>query len=88
MLRCVAFCCTERPGGIYACDTYLPVDMLRPDQLSLHRELQHHAATKYWSAVQRQQYIAAIQKEMDRAERLLKQVEEDLAWERAEGPEE
>ncbi|MFN6176130.1 MAG: hypothetical protein ACK46G_01185 [Flavobacteriales bacterium] len=62
--------------------------MLRPDQLSLHRELQHHAATKYWSAVQRQQYIAAIQKEMDRAERLLKQAEEDRALERAEGLEE
>lgn len=51
-------------------------------------EFQHHTATKYWSGVQRQQYIAAIQKEMDRAERLLKQVEEDQARERAEGLEE
>ena len=52
MLRCVAFGCTERPGGIFACDTYLPVDMLRPDQLSLHRELQcklpQSSAIHYW----------------------------------------
>jgi hypothetical protein len=38
--------------------------------------------------VQRQQYIAAIQKEMDRAERLIKKVEEDQERERAEGLEE
>ena len=50
--------------------------------------MQHHAATKYWSGVQRKQYIAAIQKEMDRAERLLKKVEEDRARERADGLEE
>jgi len=79
---------TERPGAIFACDTYLSVDMLRPDQLRLYSEMQHHAATKYWSGVQRQQHIAAIQKELDRAERLLKKVEEDRARERAEGLEE
>ena len=38
--------------------------------------------------MQRKQHIAAIQKEMDRAERLLKQAEEDRARERAEGLEE
>ncbi len=79
---------TERPGAIFAGDTYLSVDMLRPDQLPLYNEMQHHAATKYWSAVQRKQHIAAIQKEMDRAERLLKKVEEDRARERAAGLEE
>jgi hypothetical protein len=38
--------------------------------------------------VQRQQHIAAIKKELDRAERLLKKVEEDRAREQAEGLEE
>ena len=76
---------TERPGAIFACDTYLSVDMLRPEQLSLYNEMQHHAATKYWSAVQRQQHIAAIKEQLDRAERLIKKVEEDRARERAEG---
>lgn len=79
---------TERPGNILACDTYLSVDMLRPEQRQLHRLLQYQAATKHWSAVQRQQHIAAIKKEMDRAERLIKKVEEDRARERAEGLEE
>lgn len=59
--------------------------MLRPEQLSLYNEMQHHAATKYWSAVQRQQHIAAIKEQLDRAERLIKKVEEDRARERAEG---
>jgi hypothetical protein len=37
----------ERPGGIFACGSYSTMDMLRPDQLSLCREQQHHAATKH-----------------------------------------
>lgn len=85
MLLCAALGCTERPGAIFACDTYLSVYMLRPEQLELHRLLQYQAATKHWSAVQRQQHIAAIQKQLDRAERFIKKVEEDRARERTEG---
>ncbi len=33
MLLCAALGCTERPGAIFACDTYLSVYMLRPEQL-------------------------------------------------------
>lgn len=47
---------TVRPGGIVACDTFLPDPGLNKGQQALKAEMDWHAATKEWSKAQMQQY--------------------------------
>ena len=49
---------TVRPGGIIACDTFLPDPGLNKGQQALKAQMDFHAATKDWSAVQLQQHRA------------------------------
>ena len=73
---------TQRPGNIIACDTYLAYDMLRADQRTLHQELQHHAATKYWTPARLTHFRAEMKQTLEDVERLLRSFDkedEDLA---------
>ena len=51
---------TVRPGGIIACDTFLPDPGLNKGQQAIKQEMDFHAATKEWSTAQKLQYKAWI----------------------------